>query len=184
MKTTSNPIRSTIIYGLLCGLGLIPISEGLSHVVFWPEALYLTLWMYIAVYSFLLTHWSGQSVSSIIFPLLLILIALFGIDSMSLFWVLASAILGWIRSGICFPQRMRRRIIGELILGLGGAALMLSLTPASTLTWSLAIWMFFLVQALYFVIFETSINVQESIQRDPFEKAREQAENILLTGLW
>jgi hypothetical protein len=181
MKTTSRTIRSTIIYGLVCGLSFIPLSAGLRHVVFWPQALYLTLWIYIAVYSILLTRWSGRSVSSIIFPLVPVLVVIFWVDSISLFLVLILGIFSWIRSGICFPEHAGKKIIGELVLSLGATALVISLTPASAFGWSLTIWMFFLIQALYFVIFETEFNPQETIQADPFEKAREQAENILST---
>ena len=87
MKTTSQTIRSTIIYGLVSGLSFIPLSEGLGYVVFWPQALYLTLWMNMAVYSILLTRWSGQHLRSIIFPLVPVLVIIFWVDSISLFLV-------------------------------------------------------------------------------------------------
>lgn len=179
MKTISRPIRTTIILGLICGLSFMPLVVGLSHVIYWPKALNLTLWIYVAVYSILLTRWSSKNINQIIFPLLLILIALFWVDSISLFIMLVLGILSWIRSGICFPKSLGNKIVAEVLLGLGAGGIVISLTPASVLTWSLAIWMFFLVQALYFVIFETSFNAEDQIKRDPFEKAREQAENIL-----
>jgi hypothetical protein len=179
MKTTSQTIRSTIIYGLVSGLSFIPLSGGLGYVVFWPEALCLTLWINISVYSILLTRWSGRRLSSIIFPLMPVFVASVWIDSISLFLVLILSTFSWIRSGICFPEHVGRKIIAELLLSLGTASLVITLTPASALGWSLTIWMFFLIQALYFVIFETECNPQENIQADPFEKARGQAENIL-----
>jgi len=181
MKNTSRPVRSTVIFGLICGLSFMPLAVGMSHVIYWPKALNLTLWIYVAVYGILLTRWSSKSINPIIFPLLLILIALFWADSISLFIVLALGILSWIRSGICFPKNMGKKIIGEALLGLVAGGIVISLTPASILTWALAVWMFFLVQALYFVIFETNLQAEEQIKRDPFEKAREQADNILST---
>jgi hypothetical protein len=179
MKTTSQTIRSTIIYGLVSGLSFIPLSGGLGYVVFWPEALYLTLWIHISVYSILLTRWSGRRLSSIIFPLVPVFAIIFWADSISLFLVLILSTFSWIRSGICFPEHAGRKIISELVLSLGTVSLVITLTPASALGWSLTIWMFFLIQALYFVMYETECNPQETIQLDPFEKAREQAENIL-----
>ena len=179
MKTTSQTIRSTIIYGLVGGLSFIPLSAGLGYVVLWPEALYLTLWMYVAVYSILLTRWSGRRLSSIIFPLVPVLVIIFWADSISLFLVLILGTFSWIRSGICFPEHAGRKIIGELILSLGTASLVITLMPASAFGWSLTIWMFFLIQALYFVVFETEGPLKISIQLDPFETAREQAERIL-----
>jgi hypothetical protein len=179
MKTTSQTIRSTIIYGLVSGLSFIPLSGGLGYVVFWPEALYLTLWITISVYSILLARWSGRRLSSIIFPLVPVFAIIFWVDSIYLFLVLILGTLSWIRSGICFPEHVGRKLIGELVLGLSTALLVITLTPASAFGWSLTIWMFFLIQALYFVIFETERNPQDTIQLDPFEKAKEQAESIL-----
>lgn len=181
MKNTSRPVRSTVIFGLICGLSFMPLAVGLAHVIYWSKALNFTLWIYIAVYSVLLTRWSSKNINRIIFPLLLILIALFWVDSISLFIVLALGVLSWIRSGICFPKNMGKKIIAEALLGLVAGGLVISLTSASVLTWALAVWMLFLVQALYFVIFETNFKAEEQIIRDPFEKAREQAENLLST---
>ena len=181
MKTISRPIRATVIFGLICGLSFIPLLEGLSHVIPWPKALTLTLWIYIAVYSFVLTRWSGRSVLVIVFPLILIIISLFWIDSISLFLMLMLGILSWIRSGMCFTNHMGRKVFTELILSTGGGALVIGLTPASVLIWPLAIWMFFLVQALYFVIFESNLGKKEQIERDPFEQAKVKAEKILST---
>jgi len=68
----------------------------------------------------------------------------------------------------------------ELLLCFLGAVLVQVFTPGSVLAWALGVWMFFLVQALYFVFFEHTDNQQEeSIQMDAFEKANRQAEGIL-----
>jgi hypothetical protein len=46
--------------------------------------------------------------------------------------------------------------------------------------WALGVWMFFLVQALYFVFIEYAGNIEEeTAQMDPFEQANRQAETIL-----
>ena len=179
MKITTQTIRSTIIYGLVGGLSFIPLSWGLGYILFWPEVLYLTIWIDVSVYCTLLTRWSGRPLSSIIFPLLPVFVIIFWSHSTALFLVLMLSTFSWIRSGICFPEYTGRKIIGELALSIGTASLVIALTPASAFGWSLTIWMFFLIQALYFVIFETECNLEETIQPDPFERAREQAENIL-----
>ena len=179
MKISSQPLRSTIIFGLTCGLCFTPLSVGLGHLVYWPKVLIITLWVYVALYSGFLTRWSIKSIKSIIFPLLLILMALPWMDSIILFMVLILGILSWIRSGICFPKNMGKKIVIEAFLGLVAGGLLISLRPTTLLTWALAVWMLFLVQALYFVLFEPNNNVVELIKRDPFEHAREQAESIL-----
>ena len=96
-----------------------------------------------------------------------------------LFLVLVLGILSWVRSGICFPSPMGKKMVTEAVLGLVAAGLVISLRPASVLTWALAIWMLFLVQALYFVFFETNLHEDQPVKRDPFETARERAANIL-----
>jgi hypothetical protein len=58
-----------------------------------------------------------------------------------------------------------------------------SFAPISLTNWAVAIWMFFLVQALYFVFFEDHHLSGQELRPDTFEQAREQAEKILSAGL-
>ena len=68
-------------------------------------------------------------------------------------------------------------------MSLGGGVLLACFTPHSTVTWAMAIWMFFLVQSLYFVFFrEVGEAEQEKVELDSFEQAKGQAEKILSTG--
>jgi hypothetical protein len=46
----------------------------------------------------------------------------------------------------------------------------------------MAVWMFFLVQSLYFIVAVDAGNQGEKVELDPFEKARRQAERILSHG--
>ena len=179
MKNNPHLIRSTVIFGLFCGLVFIPLSIGLGPVIHWPPALFLPIWFFVAIYSGFLTRWSPAGIQSLMLPLLLILVALPWIDSIALFIVLIIGSLSWIRSGICFPTNMGKGIVIEIFLGLLAGGLLAILNPTTLLTWALAVWMFFLVQALYFVFFETEKPAAPSIKPDSFEYAREQAENIL-----
>ena len=70
----------------------------------------------------------------------------------------------------------------ELALCVAGGAMAAVCAPVSPLGWTLAVWMFFLLQALYFVI----IDIQDAEPHDysenagdPFERACSQGENIL-----
>jgi choline-glycine betaine transporter len=74
---------------------------------------------------------------------------------------------------------MGKRIIIEIVLCLVAGGLLAILNPTTLLTWGLAVWMLFLVQALYFVFFDAQNQAVTSINPDLFEYAREQAENIL-----
>ncbi len=180
MNNHPQPLRSTVIFGFLCGLFFTPLASGLDLIVDWPTVQVLPLWIFVAIYSGFLTRWSRKGFQAIIFPMLLILIAIPWVDSTTLFLVLIIGTLSWIRSGICFPTNMGKKLIIEALLCLMTGGLLLSRQPISLLTWSLAVWMLFLVQAFYFVFFDLKDNLAESIKRDPFECAKEKAEKIVL----
>ncbi len=178
MKQTQRPIRTTIFLGFICGISFIPLNTGLSYIIPWAKAFNIILWLYLAVYGLFLMRWGGKNLSSIIFPLLLLLISVFVVKSNSAFLLLALGILCWIRSGICFQKPLSRALSAEIFLTFGGAVLVAWFTPHSVHTWALGILMFFLVQSLYFVIFEEQ-GIKEKVTVDPFEEALLRAEKIL-----
>ena len=178
MKIAQQPVRTTVIFGLICALLFIPLTLGLCSFVSWTLAFGIILWSYLTIYGFLLTRWAGKSVLSILFPLFLLLIILFVVKMNSAYLLFALVIFSWIRSGICFQNSFSRVLVIECFLTLGGAALITCFTPNSTFTWSLGIWMFFLVQSLYFVILGDR-GPKEQVAADPFEEAMMQAEKII-----
>jgi len=179
MNTSRRPIRTTLIFGLICGLSFMPLRLSLSFLIPWSEAFALTLWLYTAGYGMLLCRWGGKPIKSIVFPLLLLLGAVFLAGSLTAYFFVALLLLSWIRSGICFNKSLKG-LGAELVISLGGGVIVSCFVPGSGVTWALGIWMFFLVQALYFVFFETSISTAiEETAIDPFEKSRRLAEEIL-----
>ena len=70
----------------------------------------------------------------------------------------------------------------EIVLCLGGGAVVSYFAPQSMATWALGIWMFFLIQSLYFALFRDIPKHEEELEVDAFERARNQAETILSTG--
>jgi hypothetical protein len=183
MKTTARPVQTTIAFGLMCGLSLIPLTVGLSYVMSWSNAICITFWAYLAAYGLILTTWSQKDSISIAFPLLLALVATFWLESISAFLLIALGVLSWIRSGICYPKKITKRLFAEVALCYGGGVLVAILTPKTMMAWALAVWLFFLIQALYFAIFEMNHIEEEYIQRDLFDQARKHAEKILSSGL-
>ncbi|UCG11085.1 MAG: hypothetical protein JSU72_10995 [Deltaproteobacteria bacterium] len=180
MKITKRPTLVTIIYGLMCGISFLPIVTAMSYLFHWPLAFRLTMWLYLAGYLVFLTRWSKVGLRSSLFPLLLLLILVFWGNSNTAFLVIGLGILGWIRSGICFQRGLLKTLVAELVICLGGTALVACFTPHSLVTWSLAVWMFFLVQSLYFVFFSHIHSPDEDrLELDPFEQAKSQAESIL-----
>ena len=92
--------------------------------------------------------------------------------------------LSWIRSGICFKRKpLAKRLAAETGLGLGSGLLVFSAVPAVTLNGALGVWLFFLIQALYFVLFDYQSGPQAKIEVDPFEKAKMAARKILSGGI-
>ena len=183
MNTISTPIRTTIVFGIIGGLSFIPLAIGFSYVLPWSTAFCLTIWIYLAIYSVLLIKGCGQKMTAIAFPLLIALLTIIWTDSATTNLIIAAGVLSWVRSGICYPNQFTKRIMAEIVLCAGGGLLIASFAPVSVLNLSIAIWLFILIQALYFVVFENSLNEQPRLKKDPFESARKQAENILAAGL-
>lgn len=183
MKMTRRPMLSTILYGLMCGVTFVPVSMVLSYVIYWPEAFRLAIWSYLALYGLLLARWAKANPISIVFPLLILFLLVFWGNSNSAFLLLGLGILSWIRSGICFQRPLAKMLGVELFICIGGGALVAYFAPHSTLTWAMGIWMFFLVQSLYFVLMGETGGEEETLTLDPFEEAKRQAERILSNGI-
>lgn len=180
MKSTANPIRTTIIWGVTGGLAFIPLCYGLSLVVFWPLNIKLSLLALLAGYEVLLSRWAQQPLRSILFPLLLLFVAAFCFQSTNAFLLAAIGSLGWIRSGICFKKEsMVERMAAEIALGMGTGLLVSGAVPAVNLLWALGVWLFFLIQTLYFILFGYGKEGETGVEVDPFEKAKMAAETII-----
>jgi hypothetical protein len=184
MIPTAKPIRSTIIWGLISGLLCIPLSVGLSRFMLWPLGFQVSLWVLLAGYGVLLSHWAPKSLRSISFPLLLLFFAAFFIRSTSAFVFTSLVMLSWIRSGICFKEKpFLKRFGAEIGLGLAAGLLVSGAVPAVAIGWALGIWLFFLIQALYFVLLDYHSDPEAKIDVDPFEKAKMAAQKILSNGI-
>ena len=180
MGRSHHPIRTTIFFGLVCGLAFIPVNFALNYVLQGPSVNHLILWLYTAGYSLLLVRWSKVSIYSIAFPLLLLLATSFQVGSTAVIYFITLASISWIRSGICFKNPSALPWMVESLFCAFGGILVMVFTPGSAFSWMLGIWMFFLIQSLYFVIFEnrTIIPADQSVA-DPFERACREAETIL-----
>jgi hypothetical protein len=182
MKILQRPVPATVVFGLICGISLIPLNLVLNNLLFRPSAICLSLWLFTAGYAVLLGRWSRQRLMPVSYPVLILLLTVFVVQSISAFFFLALAIISWVRSGLCYPDRSRIRLVVELLLCLAGGALVTVFTPGSTLSWALAIWLFFLLQALYFAIFDgkaSTLHAEYEQEVDPFERASRRADDIL-----
>jgi len=181
MTAPTRPIRSTIVWALTGGLTYLPLNSALSALAFRTPGFQLSLWVLLAGYAVLLSRWASRPLKSIGLPLLLLLVSAFLIHSATTFLFIALVILSWVRSGICFRGKpMTKRLAAESGLGLLTGLLVCSAVPDKTLLAALSIWLFFLIQALYFVLFEYPGQRRPQIEVDPFEKAKMAAEKILI----
>jgi hypothetical protein len=180
MKNNPKPVYATIFFGLMCALAFIPLNMALNSVVFRPDTFFIIIWFYLAGYSLLLARWRKTRLHRLAVPLLLLAGAAFLVHSLTIFLLISLGMLSWIRSWICFPKSFFRMLVVEPLFCFGSGAVIGIFTPASTPAWAMGIWLFFLIQALYFVFFDDSVQRRaEKILADPFESAMAAAKKIL-----
>jgi hypothetical protein len=173
-------VRTTVVYGFVSALAVMPATWLLAAPVGWPMAFKLALWADLFCYAVLLARWSGKGLPAIVFPLALILGTAVWPGVNTGFFFLGLGTLGWVRSGICFSGTPVRAVAAEIITLSGGAGLVALLGPGSGITWSMGIWLFFLVQALYFFIVPAT-GLPDTVRpvQDPFEQAHREALRVL-----
>jgi hypothetical protein len=180
MKTTTDPTRSTIVIGLISGIGYIPFSLFCNS--FMPEALAFRcmIWSNLVLYTCFLTRWGKQKYSSVTFPLVIPGIFLFIENPITTYLILCLGILSWIRSGICFQGKVYKKIGIEILICGGSGILIIWSAPLSSISWAMGTWLFYLIQSLYFLFQSNAdINPVEEPEIDPFRQASVQAERIL-----
>ncbi len=180
MISTSRPIRTTLLLGGLSAL----VWLGSAWVLGWhwshPMLHGSAFWLMTAVYTLFLVRWSRRGRAEIIFPL--VVLGLWGwyLPRAPGTLVMALVTLSWVRSGVCFPCPTGRALMREALICGGAGVLVAVLAPVSALSWALGIWLFFLVQALFFVVFEPDAErTAARVAEDPFERARRRAEELL-----
>ena len=182
MKKLPRPVLTSVLFGFIGGISFIPLNLVLNKFFFGPSAIGLTLWLYTSAYAVLLCRWSRQKLMPVSYPVLFLFLTVFLVQSIGAFFFLALAVISWIRSGICYQGQCKFRLMAELLLCVAGGFLVTVFTPGSELAWALGIWLFFLLQALYFSFFDSNPAASDSQydkEPDPFERASRQAEDIL-----
>ena len=120
-------------------------------------------------------------------PLLLVTGVALWPNSSTGFILAALAVLSWIRSGICFKHVPLRAFIAEVLTITGGAGYYILWRPDSPVTLALALWLFFLVQTLYFFIvpivplprIRETANAAGGGSVDAFEQASQNMKRVL-----
>ncbi|MEE4608220.1 MAG: hypothetical protein V2L15_04980 [Desulfobacteraceae bacterium] len=174
------PVRTTIVFGAVSALAVMPTALVLSGVVGWHPAFKLVLWLDLALYAMLLVRWSGRGLGPALFPLALLLGAALWPAGAGAFFLIGLGVLAWIRSGVCFTDAPLRALAAEILTVAGGAGLVALLRPSAALAWALGVWLFFLVQALYFYLVPAA-RVEDRCPpaTDPFVQAEREALRVL-----
>jgi len=179
MHKKAHPVRSTMLFGIVAALLFIPGVTLMGKFMAWPLAFRLAVWAMILGYSYLLASWSGKGLTKIIFPLLILLAAALWSASIIFFLVLTILVLGWIRQNCFMNGSSLKGLLVETLVSGGAVALILFFNPHSTPSLAISTWLFFLVQALYFVFFSSAPAAEGITSADRFARACKQAEEIL-----
>jgi hypothetical protein len=176
-----NPaVRTTIVYGMISALAAMPLAGVLATPLGRVTAVKLVLWAMLSGYAVLLSRWSGRRLASQLFPLLLLLGVAFWPGVYRGFCFIAVGVLAWVRSGICFDRSPLRAVIAETLTLAGGACLVVFLAPTGAIAWALAIWLFWLIQSLYFFLVPLPASRPIAAgEADPFTQACREVQRIL-----
>ncbi len=173
----SKPIRNTVWLGAMAGLVMAGTTFLIAPLLGWTLTVNLTLAVIFVAYGRLLLHRADRGPgAALLAGAILVAVALTG--RMPGYLALLLGMLSWLRSGVCFPGPMIPKAMAELALCLGGAALVAVFAPRTPLSWALGVWLFFLVQSLYFVG-QSDGRASRDPGGDPFEAARRRAERLL-----
>lgn len=175
----NKPIAATIIFGLCSSLLLSLLLYLPLSVMSISVSGRLFLFFNLMLYGFLLCRWSNTSPRALFFPLLLALMLALYTHSYLHFIPVVLCMLCWMRSGICFRPQLVSAVIAEVVTIAGSAGLLLLFWPYTVYSLPLALWMFFLVQTLYFFIIAAEAQVSPSASKDPFERASREMERLL-----
>ncbi len=178
MNTHHRPVRTTIILGGLGALVWLLADWAAGGYWAWPPMTFGIIWLMTASYAMALVRWSGRSILAVVFPLLVLAITGGVTPRYGVALGLTLAVLSWIRSGICFPRAPLLSLFRELILCGGGGLVVALWGPSTPLSWGLGIWLFSLVQALFFILFEP-VSRSSVPPPDPFDLARHRIEDLL-----
>lgn len=172
------PVRTTLILGGLGGLAFLAAGVPGVGFGFRPWMVFGIVWCLAAAYALALVRWSGRSLPAVLFPLLV----LGGVGAVlpraGATFVLALGVLSWIRSGVCYPRSPLPALFREVLLCGGGGLVLVLWDPTTPLAWALGIWLFSLVQALFFILFEP-VPLSADVPPDPFDQARCRIEALL-----
>jgi len=164
MKQNFSPLVATVVFAAAAGLLLAAVACLPLRSIHRPTAANAAIFLCLTAYAAFLARSSGQNLRALFAPLFLLAAVLAAASSVVGFALPAAAGLSWIRSGICFPGPMARRACAEAITCTSGLILIWLLQPPGPYGWALGIWMFGLIQALYFLAVDVQRTSRSAIK--------------------
>ena len=180
MNLKMSPVAASVIFAAAAAVLVATATILPLRPIPRTTALNAAIFLCLAAYAAFLARSSGRSLRALVAPLFMLAAVLAVAGSVTGFVVPAAAGLSWIRSGICFQGSMPRRVCAEVLTCAVGLALVWLLQPPSPYGCALSMWMFGLIQALYFVL----VDAERSGPPEPkgwetFEKAHHRADALL-----
>ncbi len=180
MSYKIDPFKGTVVFGVCAAIFFAPLNFTLNFVLNAPLAFRFAIIMVLFAYGLYLAKKADKKTGQLIFPIVILVIAQFYIYSQTAFLALSLAMLSWIRSGMFFPSGPFKTLISEAMTSFGGGLLIYYFNPTPLGAWSLAIWLFFLIQSMFFLFFKYESGPENDKKiHDPFENAKKQVEKIL-----
>jgi len=180
MNKKISPVATTVIFAAAAALLVAAVATLPPRPVTRINAANAAIFLCLAAYSVFLARSSGRSQRALLAPFFMLSAVLAVAGSVTAFVVPAAAGLSWVRSGICFPGSMTRRLCAEALTCPAGLAVVWLLQPPGPYGGALGIWMFGLIQALYFVVVDIEDSgLPEKQAPDRIEQARRRADALL-----
>jgi hypothetical protein len=180
MNSKISPVAATLILAAVAAVLIAMVAALPLRPAARITAANATIFLCLAAYSAFLARSSGCSLQVLFAPLFMLSAVLAVAGSVTAFVVPAAAGLSWVRSGICFPGSLTRRLCAEALTCPAGLALAWLLQPSGPYGSALGIWMFGLVQALYFVVIDVErTGLPEKKGQDKVTQAHRRADALL-----
>lgn len=180
MKSKITPVAASVIFAAAAALIFAAVTSLPLRHIQRTTALNTALFIELAAYAGFLGALNKERRRDLFAPFITLSAVLVVAGTVTNFVVPAAATLSWIRSGICLPGPTLRRVFAEAIFCPAGLALAWALQPPGLYGWTLSVWLFWLIQALYFLVVDPEPGSQLG-QPDVkgFEAAHSRAETLL-----
>lgn len=180
MYSKISPVAASMIVAAAATLVFVVVINLPPLLIPRPAALRTAMFLSLAAYAGFLARLSRRNLRDLFGPFVILSAVLLAGGSVAGFVIPAAATLSWIRSGICLPGPIARRVFAETMTCAAGLVLAGMLQPPGLLGWVLSVWMFGLIQSLYFLAVDSKpCSLPGRPDRKSFEAAHSRAENLL-----